>query len=169
MAKQNSITKFDTSLTEFLINALADKYGDAKMYAYRYNNLKVYMNPAKISEPHFFVSIGISEACFSIENGKKIEGALGNEDSYIKRWSDRANIHSELLAHWKILKDAVAAEQEEDAGRRAAAAMRVIRAETENKELEADMTGTGINKAKREELERRNKTGRLKRMKKDIK
>ena len=41
MATARSITKFENSLKEFLVNAMADKYGDAHSYAYRYNNLKV--------------------------------------------------------------------------------------------------------------------------------
>ena len=73
MATANSISKFENSLREFLINVMSDKYGDAKSYAYRYNNLKVFMDPKRCSDPHFFVSIGISEANFSILDGKKLD------------------------------------------------------------------------------------------------
>lgn len=166
MSKQNSISKFDNSLTEFLINALADKYGDAKSYAYRYNNLKVFMDPKKMSQPHFYVQIGISEACFSITDGKKIEGGLGNEDGYVKRWADRANIHKELEAHWKILKEAIAAEQEDDATKKSTATVKLRRAESANANLNVDMTGTGIDKSKRQDIER--KKSRFSGFKKDI-
>ncbi len=166
MAKANSISKFDNSLTEFLINAMADKYGDARSYAYKYNNLKVYMDPKKIAEPHFFVSIGISEACFSITDGKKLEGGLGSEDGYVKRWSDRTNIHKELESHWKILKEAIAAETEEDASKKSTATVRLRRAETANDQLNVDMTGTGIDKTKRQELQR--KRTRFEGFKKDL-
>lgn len=155
MAKANSISKFDNSLTEFLINIMADKYGDAKSYSYRYNNLKVYMEPKRQDMPHFFVSIGISEACFSIEDGKKIEGGLGNEDGYVKRWADRTNIHKELEAHWKIIKEKLQADQEEDVSKKSAATVRLRRAETSDEDLNVDMTGTGIDKTKREELQRK--------------
>ncbi len=37
MATANSISKFENSLKEFLINVMSDKYGDAKSYSYRYN------------------------------------------------------------------------------------------------------------------------------------
>lgn len=153
MAKANSITKFDNSLTEFLIIALADKYGDAKSYAYRYNNLKVYMDPKTVAQPHFFVVIGISEACFSIDDGKKIEGGLGNEDGYVKRWADRTNIHKELEAHWKMIKEAIAAEQEDDATKKSAVTVRLRRAEKSDENLSVDMTSTGLNKSKRHEAE----------------
>ena len=157
MAKANSISKFDNSLTEFLINVMSDKYGDAKSYAYRYNNLKVYMEPKKVAEPHFFVCIGISEACFAIMDGKKLEGGLGTEDGYVKRWDDRTNIKKELENHWKILKEAIAAEQEEDATKKSTAAVKLRRAEAAQDNLDVDMTGTGIDRAKKEELERKRK------------
>lgn len=167
MGKANSITKFDNSLTEFLINALSDKYGDAKSYAYRYNNLKVFMDPKKIAQPHFYVQIGISEAVFSIDDGKKIEGGLGTEDGYVKRWADRTNIHKELEAHWKILKEAISAEQEEDISKKTANTVRLRRAEKSNEDLNVDMTSTGINKTKRQEIER--KKSRFSGFKKNIK
>ena len=93
MARTRSISKFDNSLIEFLIKAMSDKYGDAKSHAYRYNNLKVSMDPRAFSDPHIFVTVGISEAVFSIIDGKKMEGGLGPEDGYVKRWIERNNIN----------------------------------------------------------------------------
>ena len=166
MATARSITKFENSLKEFLINAMADKYGDAHSYAYRYNNLKVYMDPKREDEPHFYVQIGISEACFAILDGKKLEGGLGAEDGYVKRWSDRSNINNELKNHWKVIKEAIAAEEEEDATKKSSAITVLRRAEASQTELNVDMTGTGIDKTKREELERKQK--RFVGLKKDI-
>lgn len=166
MATARSITKFENSLKEFLINAMADKHGDAHSYAYRYNNLKVYMDPKREDEPHFYVQIGISEACFAIFDGKKLEGGLGAEDGYVKRWSDRSNINNELKNHWKVIKDAIAAEEEEDATKKSSAITALRRAEASQTELNVDMTGTGIDKTKREELERKKK--RFVGLKKDI-
>ena len=166
MATARSITKFENSLKEFLINAMADKYGDAHSYAYRYNNLKVYMDPKREDEPHFYVQIGISEACFAILDGKKLEGGLGAEDGYVKRWSDRSNINNELKNHWKVIKEAIAAEEEEDATKKSSAITALRRAEDSQTELNVDMTGTGIDKTKREELERKQK--RFVGLKKDI-
>lgn len=157
MATARSITKFENSLKEFLVNAMADKYGDAHSYAYRYNNLKVYMDPKREDEPHFYVQIGISEACFAILDGKKLEGGLGAEDGYVKRWSDRSNINNELKNHWKVIKDAIAAEEEDDATKKSSAITALRRAEASQTELNVDMTGTGIDKTKREELERKQK------------
>lgn len=166
MATARSITKFENSLKEFLVNAMADKYGDAHSYAYRYNNLKVYMDPKREDEPHFYVQIGISEACFAILDGKKLEGGLGAEDGYVKRWSDRSNINNELKNHWKVIKEAIAAEEEEDATKKSSAITALRRAESSQTDLNVDMTGTGIDKTKREELERKKK--RFAGFKKDI-
>ena len=166
MATARSITKFENSLKEFLVNAMADKYGDAHSYAYRYNNLKVYMDPKREDEPHFYVQIGISEACFAILDGKKLEGGLGAEDGYVKRWSDRSNINNELKNHWKVIKEAIAAEEEEDATKKSSAITALRRAESSQTELNVDMTGTGIDKTKREEFERKKK--RFVGLKKDI-
>ena len=157
MATARSISKFENSLKEFLVNAMADKYGDAHSYAYRYNNLKVYMDPKREDDPHFFVQIGISEACFAILDGKKLEGGLGAEDGHVKRWSDRSNINNELKNHWKVIKEAIAAEEEEDATKKSSAITALRRAESSQADLNVDMTGTGIDKAKREELERKKK------------
>ena len=166
MATARSITKFENSLKEFLINAMADKYGDAHSYAYRYNNLKVYMDPKREDEPHFYVQIGISEACFAILDGKKLEGGLGAEDGYVKRWSDRSNINNELKNHWKVIKEAIAAEEEEDATKKSSAITALRRAESSQTDLNVDVTGTGIDKTKREEVERKKK--RFAGFKKDI-
>ena len=162
MAKPISIPKFANSLVEFLINALADKYGDARHYAYRYNNLKVYMDPTKVSEPHFYVSLGISEACFTIEAAKKIEGSLGNEDNYIGRWAGRANIYNELKLQWKAIKEAIAAEEEDDVSKKSAAIATLNKTGLENDRVHVDITGTGIDKTKRAALNKQ-----LKAFKKD--
>ncbi len=167
--KANSIAKFDNSLTDFLINALADKHTDAKSYAYKYNNLKVFMDPRKVDEPHFFVQIGISEACFSIKDGSKLEGGLGNEDGYVKRWADRYNIHKELEAHWKIIKEALKDEEEDDPTKRSTSSAmdRLRRAEKSDEKIEVDMTSTGIDRQKRFYTEEKKK--RFTGMKKDLK
>ena len=97
--------------------------------------------------------IGISEAVFSIEDGKKIEGGLGNEETYVKRWAERVNINKELKNHWKLVKEAFITEMgEEDAQRRAMAVIRMRRAS--NEDLNVDMTGTGLNRGKRKEIEK---------------
>ena len=147
--KTNNITKFANSLTDFLIDSMTDKHTDARHIAYRYNNLKVYMDPMKVSDPHFFVSLGISEACYDIESAKKIDGGLGPEDGLVTRWAGRSNIYNELKNHWKVVLEASSLDDSEDATKRASAALRLRRAEMADEELDVDMTGTGISRTKR--------------------
>lgn len=147
--KSNNITKFANSLTDFLIDSMTDKHTDARHIAYRYNNLKVFMDPMKVSDPHFFVSLGISEACYDIETGKKIDGGLGPEDGLVSRWAGRSNIFNELKNHWKIILEASALADDEDATKKSTAALKLRRAEMADDDLNVDMTGTGINRTKR--------------------
>lgn len=164
MAKARAIAKFTNSLTEYLLNVMADKYSDVKSFAYRYNNLKVYMDPLRVSEPHFWVVIGISEACFAIDTAKKIEGSLGNEDGYVMRWCSRPNIWGELKNHWKLVKDAATAETADDVHKKSIAIVELERTETSNDKLKVDITATGIDRTKRLERERKK---RLKTFKKN--
>ena len=145
--KNNNISKFSNSLTDFLVDAMTDRHSDARHIAQRLNNLKVFMDPIKIREPHFFVSIGISEACYSIETGKKLDGSLGPEDSYVTRWAGRSNINNELKNHWKNILDAVELDAEEDATKKAIDAIK-MRPEEKDESLAVDMTGTGISRVR---------------------
>ena len=159
--KSTNISKFTNSLMEFLINAMADRHSEARHIAQRLNNLKVYMDPLKVTEPHFFVSIGISEACYSIETGKKIDGSLGPEDGYVSRWAGRSNIANELRAHWKKLLDAAHEEEEQEEAIKKALDMIPTRKDAgpeeidEDDDLGVDMMGTGRSKFKRDRGKRR--------------
>ena len=158
--KSTNISKFTNSLMEFLINAMADRHSEARHIAQRLNNLKVYMDPLKVTEPHFFVSIGISEACYSIETGKKMDGSLGPEDGYVSRWAGRSNIANELRAYWKKLLDSAQDEEQEEAVKKALD-MIPTRKEVGPQEVEeeddlgVDMMGTGRSKFKRDRGKRR--------------
>lgn len=73
----------------------------------------------------------------------------------MKRWAERVNINKELKNHWKLVKEAFITEMgEEDAQRRAMAVIRMRRAS--NEDLNVDMTGTGLNRGKRKEIEKKN-------------
>lgn len=142
MAPKNNISKFSNSLTDYLIEVLSDKNTSARQIAQRYNNLKVFMDPEKVVMPHFYVAIGISEACFSIEDGKKIEGALGGtEDNYVARWAGRATVQSELKQHWKLVKDAIEAEEEAENMKKRQEKYRLRHAD----EINQDMNTTDYN------------------------
>ncbi len=98
-----SIKPFENSLRDYLINAQADSYNSVQKIQYRYNNLKVYMDPKKLRTPHFTVSLGISEATFGIEPVDVLNGSLSGDTRYVYMWASRANINGELKKHWAFM------------------------------------------------------------------
>ena len=174
MARTPSITKFTNSLKDYLINAMSNKVNDIRSLEQRYNNMKVFMDPSAIDEPHFYVSVGISEVCFSIKTQTKIDGSVGMEDIYVKRWAERHNIHMELEKFYKDLKEALRKEStmsEEERSKQNVTSVKQVIARgnrTENEdELKVDMTSTGLNRAKHI-LEEDKRKKRLLHFKKDI-
>ena len=65
--------------------------------------LKLHMDPMKVSDPHFFVSLGISEACYDIESAKKIDGGLGPEEEYVLKWAGNQIFITSLKILEKII------------------------------------------------------------------
>ncbi len=93
----------EESLKDFLANEQKDAHNSASSNAYKYNNLKITMNPERFSSAHFIVTLGISECVFSLDGGKKISGGLGVDERYVHRWLERANILENLTQKWKAL------------------------------------------------------------------
>lgn len=98
-----SIRAFENSLRDFLINAQSDSYNTHGKVEYKYNNLKVYMDPKKSSVPHFWVSVNISAACYQLDPLEKIDGSMGSDERFIIKLAGRPNINGELKKHWVYL------------------------------------------------------------------
>ena len=99
----DSIKMFENSLRDYLINVQSDSYNSAVRIEHRYNNLKVFMDHQKNHIPHFFVSVNISEGCYSFDPLEKIDGGLASDDRYVLMWASRPNINGELRKHWAYL------------------------------------------------------------------
>ncbi|MBO6088355.1 hypothetical protein J6P92_08440 [bacterium] len=99
-----TIKVFENSLRDYLVNVQQDSYNSTGKIEYRYNNLKVYMEPKKNKTPHFAISLGISEVRYTISPVEKMSGSLGgNDEKYIVMWATRPNINGELKKHWAYL------------------------------------------------------------------
>ena len=98
-----SIKVFENSLREYLINIQSDAYNTQNKIQYKYNNLKVYMEPKKSSVPHFWVSVNISAACYGIDPLEKLDGSMGSDERFVLMWAGRPNINGELKKHWVYL------------------------------------------------------------------
>ena len=97
-----SLKIFESNLKEYLINVHADAHNTAQSNLFKYNNLKVWMEPKRFKIPHFWVSFNISAACFQIEPVEVISGGMGAEERYVKLWANRPNIKAELQKTWAI-------------------------------------------------------------------
>jgi len=92
--------RFENMIKEFIIEQQQDAYNKKNMSPQRYNNLKVYMTPAKVKNPHVWIRIGISEACFSLVDSSLISGSVGQDHKYIVKWMNKPGIRDELGETW---------------------------------------------------------------------
>ena len=93
---------FSSSLREYLVNSLSDAHNTKSNIVFKYNNLKVWMEPKRFKIPHFWVSFNISAACFQISPVEVISGGMGAEERYVRIWANRPNISAELQKTWAI-------------------------------------------------------------------
>jgi len=96
----NELHNLETSLKEFLEEQQSDSSNSRNSILYKYNNLKIYMEPNRDKTPHFIIRIGISEATYNIASGEKISGGFGSEERLIRRWFDKAHVKSGLNNAW---------------------------------------------------------------------
>lgn len=154
----DSIKTFENSLRDYLISVASDMHETEVKNQYKYNNLKVYMDIKKIRKPHFFVSVNISSACYSIEPLGKIEGSMGEDEMYVLRWASRPNILGELKKHYAYLSHSQNAISEEVVVGQAILNQKVKSKEELESELKAaadDITGAGVkNKRSKEEKDK---------------
>lgn len=97
-------TAMEASLREFLTEANNPGSGSRNTSMYKYNNLKIYMDPKKNPTPHIIIRLGISEVIYDIKNWEKISGGLGSEERYIKNWAERHREQLNLETMWRETK-----------------------------------------------------------------
>ena len=91
----------ENSLKDFLTEANSKGYSSGQGAFYKYNNLKIFMNPKQNATPHFIIRIGLSEAMFNLQNGDKILGSLGPDERIVKNWINRNFFNFNLDDAWK--------------------------------------------------------------------
>ena len=141
-----SIKVFENSLRDYLINVQTDAYNQPGKVDYKYNNLKIYMDPKKNRVPHFYISVNISEACYQIDPVEKISGSLGSDERFILLWANRPNINGELKKHWIYLtnsKDGLSSSHVKD---EKTVEENIQLSESELREATNIITGSGIRK-----------------------
>lgn len=97
-------TAMEASLREFLTESQGDSNNSRSVSMYKYNNLKMYMDPKKNPTPHIIIRLGISEVIYDLKNWEKISGGLGGDERYIKHWADRHKEYLNLETLWREAK-----------------------------------------------------------------
>ena len=108
-----SIRTFENSLRDYLIGVGSDTYDDSEKRLYKYNNLKVYMDPTKIDVPHFYVSNNLSMVLLELDPLKIMNGSMGSDDILIMRWASRPNILGELKKYYAYISHSLNKTSEE--------------------------------------------------------
>ncbi len=90
----------EDSLKSFIIQEQSDAHNVKSVNNAKYNNIKVWMDPAKYVQPHFFIRISISEAVFNLADCSKINGGLGYEERFVIKWFGRMGIKEKLKELW---------------------------------------------------------------------
>lgn len=93
--------EMEDSFKYFIIQEQSDAHNIRSINFAKYNNIKLWMEPAKYLQPHFCIRISISEAVFSINDGSKINGGLGYEERFIYKWFSRMGIKEKLIELWQ--------------------------------------------------------------------
>jgi len=103
-----------TKLQTYIIKSQEDAHNATNMSVTKYNNLKLKMD-TKYTFPNIIVCIGISEAVFNFVDGTKVDGGLGPDEKYVRKWLGSSNIVSDLKELWISTSELIKAEDEDKA------------------------------------------------------
>ena len=92
----------EESFKNCLIQEQSDAHNIRTVNVTKYNNIKIWMDLSKYSQPHFFIRISISEAVFSAIDCVKINGGLGYEERFVYKWFARIGIKDKINKLWKV-------------------------------------------------------------------
>lgn len=98
MAK--TLNEITIELRDFILESLNDPRSKVRVKRYEFNALDVNMEPDRESAPHIIVSMGMSQAIFSIETGKKMAGGMGPVERYILKWLEKGLTLQKLRETW---------------------------------------------------------------------
>lgn len=95
-----TVKDVEDSLKSFIIQEQSDAHNARSVNMAKYNNIKIWMDPAKNPIPHVNVRISISEACYTLSNFSKVNGGLGYEERIVLKWFGRYGVKEKLIELW---------------------------------------------------------------------
>ena len=98
MAK--TLNELTIELRDFILDCLNDPRSKVRVKRYEYNALDISMDADRESIPHVIVSMGMSQAMFSIDTGKKMGGGMGPIEKYIVKWLEKGLTLQKLRETW---------------------------------------------------------------------
>ena len=90
----------EDSLKKFILQEQSDAHNVKTVNVAKYNNIKLWMDPAKFAQPHIFIRISISEATFMLADFSKLNGGLGYEERLVLKWFGRYGVKDKLSELW---------------------------------------------------------------------
>ena len=101
-------------LQDYIIKCQQDAHNSTNMNITKYNNLKLRME-TKRHYPNVIISIGISEVAYNFVDGTKVDGSLGPDEKYVRKWLNSSTIIADLKEIYIAMSDLVRAEDENKA------------------------------------------------------
>ena len=95
----------EDNFKSFVIQEQMDAHNTRTLNVQKYNNIKIWMDITKYTQPHFFIRISISEAVFSLKDCIKINGGLGYEERFVSKWFGRMGIKDKLNDLWSSVEN----------------------------------------------------------------
>ena len=99
MAK--SLNELAEHLKELIKEMNKNSTNISPIHAYRFNNLKISMDPTTDNEPHVIFTVGVSEVKYSLSSLQRVSGSWGPDERYITRWLSRIGIVEDLKEQWR--------------------------------------------------------------------
>ena len=93
-------------LQDYIIDQQQNSHDVSGLKVNRYSNLKLTMD-LKLRTPHVIVTIGISEACYNLTDCSRMDGGLGADEKYVKKWLEGSLNLSDLKSIYDSLEDLV--------------------------------------------------------------
>ena len=94
----------EDSFKNFILQEQSDSHSSRNINASKYNNIKLWMDVSKYTQPHFFIRVSISEAVFALNDCAKINGGLGYEERFVIKWFGRMGIREKLTELWNSVE-----------------------------------------------------------------